>query len=147
MSKPVKIVLVILAIDILAAAAYFGIRALSRGSAGEPQDAYEWRTLDGSAAPQDRVEAYILEDSLQKGISPVRVRNFGQNRAVLRRFMGSRFPRPSPSVLNMAWPNLEDWLLLEIRYRNPDGREIHRTLLYVKLEGQWQVGDTGRLLT
>jgi predicted nucleotidyltransferase len=46
----------------------------------------------------------------------------------------------------MAFPDLEDWMLIDIKYKNEKDQEILRTVLYVLIEGNWRVGDSGTLL-
>ena len=46
----------------------------------------------------------------------------------------------------MAYPGLEDWMLIDIKYKNEKGQEVLRTVLYVQVEGTWRVGDSGNFL-
>jgi len=113
---------------------------------GSLADDYEWTTIDESYTPQNYVEEFIKNDSEQKGIFPVNIRNYGKDVSILRRFRGTNFAKPNEAALNMAFPGLEDWMLIDIKYKNEKDQEILRTVLYVQIEGAWRVGDSGSLL-
>jgi hypothetical protein len=109
-------------------------------------DDYEWVTIDESYTPRNYVEDFIKQDSEEKGIFPVSIRNYGRDTAILKRFRGSQFARPNEAALNMAYPELEDWMVIDIKYENERQQEILRTVLYVQIDGSWRVGDSGRLI-
>ncbi len=113
---------------------------------GAQADDYQWTTIDENYTPQNYVEEFIKNDSEQKGIFPVSIRNYGKDTSILRRFRGTNFAKPSEAALNMAFPDLEDWMLIDIKYKNEKDQEVLRTVLYVQLEGNWRVGDSGGLL-
>jgi hypothetical protein len=146
MNKTLKIIIIFLAFDALALGAYFGLRALNAGRGRAPQDEYEWTTVDEAYQPRDAIETFIKEDAQAKSGLPLRMRNFGRNDAVLRRFKGSSFARPKGTVLEMTYPGLEDWKLVDLWYAAAEGREVKRTVLYVMLKGAWKVADSGQLL-
>ncbi len=110
-----------------------------------PED-YEWVTMDESYVPKNYVEQFIKADSEEKGISPVHFRNYDKDKAILKRFRGANFARPNEPSLNMAFPGLEDWMLVEIKYTAEKGQEVQRTVLYVQVKGTWRVGDSGSLM-
>jgi hypothetical protein len=97
---------------------------------GAQADDYQWTT----------------NDSEQKGLFPVEIRNYGKDVSILRRFRGTNFAKPNEAALNMAFPGLEDWMLIDIKYKNEKDKEVLRTVLYVQVEGAWRVGDSGGLL-
>jgi hypothetical protein len=37
-------------------------------------------------------------------------------------------------------------MLIDLKYTNEKGQEVLRTVLYVQIEGNWRVGDSGSLL-
>jgi hypothetical protein len=113
---------------------------------GSLADDYEWTTIDESYTPQNYVEEFIKNDSEQKGIFPVDIRNYGKDVSILRRFRGTNFAKSNEAALNMAFPGLEDWMLIDIKYKNEKNQEIQRTVLYVQVEGAWRVGDSGSLM-
>lgn len=113
---------------------------------GSQADNYQWTTIDENYTPQNYVEQFIKNDSEQKGIFPVSIRNYGKDVSILRRFRGTNFARPNVAALNMAFPGLEDWMLVDIKYKNEKDQEVLRTVLYVQVEGNWRVGDSGSLL-
>ena len=113
---------------------------------GSQADDYQWITIDENYTPQNYVEEFIKNDSEQKEIFPVNIRNYGKDISILRRFRGTNFARPNEAALNMAFPDLEDWMLIAIKYKNEKDREILRTVLYIQVEGSWRVGDSGSLL-
>jgi len=146
MNKTVKILVIFLAIDAVIAGFYFGIKAISSSSDGSPTDAYEWKTMDEAYQPVDYVEQFIKDDASGKGIFPVQIRNYGRNGDVLKRFKGKNFARSSESNLNLAFPGLDDWTLIDVKYKNEKGMEVSRTILYVSIKNQWRVGDSGKLI-
>lgn len=146
MNKILKVLLIFLAFDILVVAGYFGYKALAPQSGIAAAAEYEWITVDESYEPKNDVERFIKTDAEQKGLLPVSIRNYGRSAAVLKSFQGSNFARPNETVLGMSYPGLEDWMLLDIKYKNENERDIQRTVLYVMIKGQWRVGDSGRLI-
>ncbi len=144
MNKTVKIIVYFLVFDLIVLGAYFGIKsAMKPGTA--PMEAYEWKTMDESYQPADYVEQFIKDDAMAKGIFPVEIRNYGRNADVLKRFIGKNFARSAASSLDLAFPGLDDWTLVDVRYKNERQQEIGRTILYVSVKGQWRVGDSGTL--
>jgi len=109
-------------------------------------DEYEWTAIDEDYTPKNYVEEFIKYDSEQKGLLPVNIRNFGKDASVLRRFRGSNFAKANEAALKMAFPDLEDWMLIDLKYKNEKGQEVMRTVLYVLVKGSWRVGDSGSLL-
>lgn len=109
-------------------------------------DDYEWVTIDESYTPRNYIEEFIKTDSEEKGIFPVSIRNYGRDPSILRRFRGSQFAKPNEAALNMAYPALDDWMLVDIKYKNEREQEVQRTVLYIQVDGSWRVGDSGRLL-
>jgi hypothetical protein len=113
---------------------------------GSQAEDYPWVLIDENYTPQDYVEEYIKNDSEQRGIFPVEIRNYGKDASILRRFRGTNFAKPNEAALKMAYPDLENWMLIDIKYKNEKDQEIMRTVLYVQVEGAWRVGDSGTLL-
>ena len=113
---------------------------------GSRADDYQWIEIDENYRPQNYVEEFIKSDSEQKGIFPVSIRNYGKDISILRRFRGTNFAKPNEAALKMAFPDIEDWMLIDIKYKNEKGQEVLRTVLYVQVEGNWRVGDSGTLL-
>lgn len=109
-------------------------------------DDYEWITIDEFYTPRNVVEEFIKKDSEEKGIFPLSIRNYEQDTSILKRFRGSQFAGPNEAALNMAYPELEDWMIIDIKYENEKQQEIHRTVLYIQINGNWRVGDSGRLI-
>ncbi|MEN6310934.1 MAG: hypothetical protein ABFD80_05295 [Acidobacteriota bacterium] len=144
MNKTLKILVIFLAVDAIALGAYFGLRAMSGGRA-KPQDGYAWVMLDENYAPANSIEQYIKDDAAAKGLLPVYLRNYGRNVSVLKRFQGGNFAGANEAVLEMAYRGLQDWMLVDLKYKDEKERDIERTLLYIELGGQWKVADSGRL--
>ncbi len=113
---------------------------------GATVEDYEWVTIDEYYTPQNYIEEFIKNDSEEKGIIPVNIRNYGRDAAILKRFRGSQFAKPNEAALNMAYPGLDDWMLVDIKYENERQQEVQRTVLYIQVDGNWRVGDSGRLL-
>jgi len=146
MSKTVKIIGIFLVVDLVILGVYLGVKSASSSNPGKtPMDAYEWKTIDENYQPADYVEQFIKDDAVAKGIIPVEIRNYGKNGDVLKRFVGKNFARSSASSLDLAFPGIDDWTLVDIRYKNEKQQEIARTVLYVSVNGAWRVGDSGTL--
>ena len=128
----------------------FVAAAFVAGSAGcrksSKVDDYLWTTIDESYTPQNYVEEFIKNDSEQKGLFPVYIRNYKKDVSILRRFRGTNFAKSNEAALKMAYPDLEDWMLIDIKYKNEKDQEVLRTVLYILVEGNWKVGDSGTLL-
>jgi hypothetical protein len=134
----------ILGMGLIAAAFLFsGLAGCRKGTTA---DDYEWITIDEYYAPRNYIEEFIKTDSEEKGIFPVSIRNYGRDPSILRRFRGSQFAKPNEAALSMAYPNLDDWMLIDIKYENEKKQEVQRTVLYLQVGGNWRVGDSGRLL-
>jgi hypothetical protein len=117
---------------------------LSKPSTSSQPD-YEWTVMDEYYTPRDLVEEYIMNDAEARDIFPVSIINYGNDESVLRRFRGSRFAGPTDAQLKMMFKGLEDWKLVDIKYKDDKEREIKRTVLYVYMDGNWSVGDGGHL--
>ncbi len=113
---------------------------------GRQVEDYAWTMIDEYYAPQNDFEEYIKKDFEEKGILPVQIRNYDQDKSILKRFRGANFARPNEAALNMSFQGLEDWLLVAIKYTNEREQEVLRTVLYVQVEGTWRMGDSGSLL-
>ncbi len=145
MNKVLKVVLIFLAIDAVAVGLYFGIRAMS-GTSKSPQDEYAWVTMDENYQPRNAVEEFLKADAAEKHLFPVLVRDYGRNAEVLKKFRGSSVAQANEAVLDMAFRGLQDWMLIDLMYKNEKERDVQRTMLYVQIAGQWKVGDSGRLM-
>jgi hypothetical protein len=143
-SKSVKYLLYFLAFDALVAAAWFGLKALKGGAGGAA--AVDWVTIDESYAPKNAVEEFIKNDAEVRGALPVEIRNYGRDKKVLGRFKGRQFAQPTENILNMFFKGLDDWMVVDIKYKNDKERDVQRTVLYIFAAKQWTVGDTGSLM-
>lgn len=146
MNKILRTLVLVAVLVAVVAAAYLAFKALAGRSKGEPADSYEWLTVDEDYVPRNAIEEFVKADADQKGLLPIYLRNYGQNPAVLRKFRGARFVGANDSVLQMSFQGLGDWMLVDLKYQNEQERDIQRTVLYVEVRGQWQVGDSGRLM-
>lgn len=146
MNKTVKWLAIFLALDVVVVGAYFGLRSLGKGSTASPQDEFSWLTVDEAYVPHNEVEAFVKNDAAEKGLLPIFIKDYGKNSAVLKKFKGTRFAGANTTVLEMSFPGLDDWMIIDIKYQNENAREVARTILYVELKGQWQVGDSGSLM-
>jgi hypothetical protein len=145
MNKALKVLVIFLAVDAVAVGLYLGVKAVS-GTKAESADQYSWVTVDENYVPRNSIEEFIKTDAAQQGLLPISLRNYGRNASVLKKFRGSNFAGPNEAVLEMVYPKLEDWMLVDLRYKNAKQRSIERTVLYVESGGQWKVADSGRLL-
>ena len=106
---------------------------------------YDWTTIDEYYTPRDLVEDFIKQDAMAKDNLPINIINYGDDKSVLRRFKGKRFAGPTEAQLRMMFNGLEDWKLVDIQYKTEKEQEIQRTVLYVYMNGEWSVGDSGEL--
>jgi hypothetical protein len=144
-NKVLKVVVIFLVMDVVAAAAYFGFKAVT-GKRTNPQDEYAWVTVDESYQPRNSIEEFVKADAGQKGLLPVYLRNYGRNAAVLKKFRGANFAGANEAVLEMAYRGLQDWMLVDLKYKDEKERDIQRTMLYAQIGGQWRVADSGQLM-
>lgn len=145
MSKPLRILLIFLAVDAVALGIYFGIRALGSGGAEDPRQDYAWVTLDAYYQPSSELEEVIKTTYEEMDVLPLQFRNYGSDTAILRKFRGAKMVGAGKSVLEMTFRGLEDWAIVDIWIKGEDGREIRRSVLYVLTDNAWKVGDSGRL--
>ena len=107
--------------------------------------AYEWVTIDEFYIPEDFVEEFIKNDSAEKALLPIQIKNYGNNKAILRKFKGKNFAGPTEAQIKMMYNGLEGWKLIDLKYKNKEEKDIQRTILYVNINGEWMVGDSGSL--
>lgn len=145
MSKLVRILLIFLAVDVLAVGVYFLAKGSRSGKGGDPTKGYEWVAMDAYYQPASELEEYIKTSSDEQGFLPLQFRNYGQSSAVLKKFRGAKLVGAGKAVLEMTFKGLEDWAIVDIWIKGEEGREIHRTVLYVLTDNAWKAGDSGRL--
>lgn len=145
MGKNKKWLILFLAVDALAVAAFFGYRAL-RPKGGDPRDGYAWVTMDEAYVPKNDVETFIKKDAENRGAFPVHIRSYGSEAKILGMFKGKRYAKPGVKTLEMLNQGLDGWMIVDIRYQSENEREVIRTVLYLLVKGVWVVGDTGTLI-
>jgi len=145
MSKTVKYLVYFLLFDIVVIGGYFVFKAL-KGGGGSTLSGYDWITVDAAYAPKDAVEEFIKNDAQVRNALPVYIKNYGHDSKVLAKFKGKQFAKPNPNVLGMFFKGLDDWMIVDIKYKTETEREVQRTMLYIFENKQWKVGDTGTLL-
>lgn len=145
MSKAVRILLIFLAVDALAVGAYLLVKSAGAGKGGDPAKDYAWVTMDDYYQPASGLEEFIKTSSDEQGFLPLQFRNYGQNGAILKKFRGAKLVGAGRSVLEMTFPKLEDWAVVDIWIKGEEGREIRRTVLYILTDNAWKAGDSGRL--
>jgi hypothetical protein len=146
MSKPIRILVIFLLVDILGLGIYFLAKGLRSRSGDDLTKGYDWVTMDAYAQPATELEQFIKTDYDEKGLLPIQYRNYGRNSAILKKFRGSKLVGASVSVLEMTFKGLEDWAIVDIWIRGEDNRDIRRTVLYILTENDWKVADSGRLI-
>lgn len=144
MSKTVKYLIYFLAFDAVVVVGYFGFKALKGG--GGTAVVVDWVTIDESYAPKNAVEEFIKADAEVRGGLPVNIRNYGRDKKVLARFKGKQFAQPTENILSLFFKGLDDWMVVDIKYKNENERDVQRTILYVFADKRWTVGDAGSLL-
>jgi hypothetical protein len=146
MSKPIRILVIFLLVDILGLGIYFLAKGMKSRSGDDLTKGYDWVTMDAYAQPATELEQFIKTDYDEKGLLPIQYRNYGRNSAILKKFRGSKLVGASVSVLEMTFKGPEDWAVVDIWIRGEDNRDIRRTVLYVLSENKWKVVDSGRLV-
>lgn len=144
MNKVVKILLIFIVVDIVIIGGYLGYKAIV--SNGSPTLEYEWVRIDAYYTPQDYIEDFIMKDSAAKDLFPVFIKNYKKDKKMLRKFQGKNFAGPNESTLKMKYRNLEDWQLVELKYKEKNERDFIRAILYVYEAGVWKVGDSGKII-
>jgi hypothetical protein len=124
---------------------YFIYRSFVLSPTPKYAQEYEWTVIDEYYTPKDLVEDFIKQDALARNNLPINIINYGDDQSVLRRFRGKRFAGPTEAQLSMMFSGLEEWKLVDIQYKTEKDQEIQRTVLYVYLNGEWSVGDSGQL--
>jgi hypothetical protein len=109
------------------------------------EELFVWVIMDDYYVPRNPVEEFIYNDAETKGFLPVSIRNYGKNKKALKSFRGKNFAGPTEAQIKMMFKGLEDWMLLDIKYKDEKEREVLRTVLYIFVEGTWRVGDSGSL--
>jgi len=118
-NQVIKTLLIFLITGIVVIGGYFSYKALSKGEPHAEETDYEWVTIDEHFTPGNHVEEFIKNDSSQKGLFPVSMKNYGKNTSILGKFAGKNFAGPNEAQLNMMYNGLEDWLDL-----NPQGKSF-----------------------
>ena len=77
---------------------------------------------------------------------PVSIRNFGADKKHLKKFRGKNFAGPKKAELAKMFKDMEEWMLVEIKYKDDRQQEIVRTNLYILIKEEWRLGDTGILV-
>ncbi len=136
-------------LSLVCAAFILGLFACKKNSSDEVNidgSEYEWVTIDEFYIPEDVFEEFIKNDSAEKDLLPVEIKNYGNNKAVLRKFKGTNFAGPTEAQIKMMYNGLEEWKLIDLKYKNKEKKDIQRTILYVNINGDWMVGDSGALI-
>jgi hypothetical protein len=145
MSKPIRILVIFLLVDVLVVAVYFLARGSRSRSAQDLAKGLDWVTMDAYYQPASELEGFIKTSSDESGNLPLQFRNYGSSAAALKKFRGGKLAGAGRSVLEMAFQGLEDWAIVDLWIKGEEGREIRRTVLYVLTDNAWKVGDSGRL--
>jgi hypothetical protein len=145
MSRIVKILIIFVILDILLLGGYFIYKSFLLKPSPKHAQEYEWTLIDEYYTPKDMVEDFIKRDAEARGNLPINIINYGTDQSILRKFRGKRFAGPTEAQLSMMFNGLEDWKLVDIQYKTEKDQEVQRTVLYVCVNGEWTVGDSGRL--
>ena len=109
-------------------------------------NAADWVIMDESYVPKNDVEAFIKTDAGNRGALPLYIKNYGSDKQALNQFKGRQYAGPSPNTLEMLNPGLDGWMLVDIKYKAENEREVIRTVLYLSIRGVWKVGDSGTIV-
>lgn len=140
-----RILFIFIVLVLVLLAGYLIYKSLILKPAPKYARQYEWTVIDEYYEPRDHVEDFIKRDATVRGNLPIYIINYGADPSTLRRFRGKRFAGPTESQLKMMFSGLDDWKLVDIKYKTEKDQEVQRTVLYVYLNGEWTVGDSGQL--
>jgi hypothetical protein len=146
MNKFIKYFLIFIIVDIVIIAGYIGIKSLSSKSSVSQKTDFEWVVIDEYYTPKNFIEGFIKNDAEARGLLPVSIRNYGKNEEYLKKFRGKNFAGPKKAQLDMMFKDMEDWMLIEMKYKHDKEHEIRRTNLYILIKEEWRLGDTGILV-
>ena len=144
MNKKRLLIIYIIMIVVLVIA-YFIYKSFILSPSPKYAQEYEWTVVDEYYTPKDLVEDFIKQDAIARNNLPVNIINYGDDPSVLRRFRGKRFAGPTEAQLSMRFSGMEEWKLVDIMYKTEKDQEVQRTVLYVYVNGEWTVGDSGQL--
>ena len=145
MNKIVKYLIIFLIIDVVAFGGYFALKALLKGPDAGETDQAEWMVMDEYYTPRDFIERFIFMEAEAQGLLPVSIKNYGRDQKALKRFRGRNFAGPNEAQLTMMFSGMEDWRLVELKYTDEKDREVQRAVLYILIDENWRVGDSGTL--
>ena len=143
--KKVKCISILSLVCVVFILSFFACKKNSSDEVNLDSSAYEWVTIDEFYIAGDYVEEFIKNDSAEQGRLPVQIKNYGNNTTVLRKFKGRNFAGPTEAQVKMMYNGLEEWKLIDLKYKNKEKKDIQRTILYVYVNGDWMVGDSGVL--
>ncbi|MGD9347421.1 MAG: hypothetical protein PVH84_16265 [Candidatus Aminicenantes bacterium] len=143
MNKRILVVFVIMLVILLAG--FLIYKSFFLSPSPKYAQEYEWTVIDEYYTPKDLVEDFIMKDAIARGNLPINIINYGADGSVLRRFRGKRFAGPTEAQLSMMFSGLEEWKLVDIKYKTEKDQEVQRTVLYIYINGEWTVGDSGQL--
>jgi len=141
-----KIIVIIIIVDLIVFGGYLSYKLFFSGNSEETEELIDWVMIDENYSPKDYIEEYIKNDSAAQGLLPVYIKNYGDNKKVLKKFKGAKLAGPNEFNMKMVFPDMEEWKLLELKYTDNKDREIQRTILYIYQNGEWTVGDIGDII-
>jgi hypothetical protein len=109
----------------------------SYGSGGDDG----WTKIDQDYKAKHPVEKYIKEGAESRNEFPVFIKNYGKDPSMLKKFEGSYFTYPTEEMVNSKYG--EEWIIMDIKYKRKDGKEIYRRFLCAKSKNGWFPADFG----
>jgi len=143
--KKVKCISILSFVCVTFILSFFACKKNTSDEVNLDSSAYEWVTIDEFYIPEDYVEEFIKNESAENGRLPIQIKNYGNNTTVLRKFKGKNFAGPTEAQVKMMYNGLGEWKLIDLKYKNKEKKDIQRTILYVYVNGDWLVGDSGVL--
>ena len=143
--KKVKCISILSFVCVTFILSFFACKKNTSDEVNLDSSAYEWVTIDEFYIPEDYVEEFIKNESAENGRLPIQIKNYGNNTTVLRKFKGKNFAGPTEVQVKMMYNGLGEWKLIDLKYKNKEKKDIQRTILYVYVNGDWLVGDSGVL--
>ena len=146
MNKYIKCLLIFLLFDFIMIGGYLSLKSLSSRSRTSQEFELGWTVIDENYSPKNFIEGFIKDDAESRGLKQVSIRNFGADEKHLKKFRGKNFAGPKKAELAMMFKDMEEWMLIEIKYKDDRQQEIRRTNLYILIKEEWRLGDTGILV-
>jgi len=151
-----KSILIIVLAIVIGVGGYFVYRAIfsnmEKMSVGIPDkpgksefsyfNDFEWVAIDQDYKPKHPAEKIVKKDAELEDLYPTEIINHGKNTDLLEKFKGMTYAGLTEDDIEEYW---KDWAIVDIRYKDKEGREIYSRILFLKYDFGWAVADHGTI--